>query len=430
MVRTGGPTALVPTGRQMKSYACLRSLHRRGIEPLVASELDRIPHYASRFCSQRVHLPAPPTELDDYADALLALAARPEVETIYPVREYDTYLLARDAAAFEPHVSTVVPSFDSLRRAHDRLGLAREAADAGVPFARTRRLSDVDAWDANLVVKARYNLLTSDYVDGYPAGRAEEVKGVISVVPGDDPDVDAIRAAMRHEPIVQDFVPQARKHLYTALWADGEPLVTYQHRQIRQNSWVGGGGVYRESVHSAAVDDVATRLLSHLDWHGFVCIEYLLDRETGEWKFLEINPRIWQSMPEAVMAGVDFPYYYWLLAHGTPSLVESTYEDGVRCHNAYGEVAHLLSILRDDSPFIERPSFAWTLLETVASWVRYPRFEFIRPDDPGLFLSAMRETLSSGVTPDREYAVGTDRLRGVRGAADADRDGEVPRVEP
>ena len=387
----------------MQSYAFMRSLGRRGIDTVLLSEHEDVPLASSRFCSELVRLSAAPTDLAAYRAELLDLAGRPDVESVVPVREYEAYLLAKYREAFEAEVSLLVPDAETLATAHDRLRLAREARRAGVPVARTRRLSEVERWDADVVVKSRYNLLTGDYVDSFPPDTVEEARTVRFLPAGTEPDVGELRKQLNHDPIVQDFVPQETKHLYCALWEDGEPVSTYQHRQIRQNSWVGGGGVYRVSAYSPAVEAAAYDLLSHLDWDGFACIEYVKDADTGEWKFLEINPRTWQSMPEAVRAGVDFPYHYWLRARDEPGPIDDDYETGTACHIAYGEISHLLSVLRDDSPFLDRPSFARRAWEIGSSFVTNPRFDYIRTDDPGLVLGTLRETVSAGVTSSRQF---------------------------
>lgn len=381
---------LIPTGHQMKSYGCMRSLNRHGLHTIVASELESIPHFSSRYCSEQVRLPCHWHDLFAYKDALLTIASRPEVKTIIPVRECDTYIFAKYRDEFADRVSLVSPALESLRRAHDRLQLATAAEQAGVPFAETKLLSNVDEWDRDVVIKSRFNILTGQYVDSYRPGEADEVKDVRFVRAGEEPDADAIRSAMQHEPIVQEFIPEAAKHLYCALWEDGEPVSTYQHRQIRKMSWVGGGGVYRESAYSAEVDAVAETLLSRLDWDGYACIEYVKDERTGEWKFLELNPRVWLSLPEAVRAGVDFPYHYWRCSQGQPDSIETTYETGNICHLSFGELNHLLSIRSDDSPFLDPPSFVGSLLGIVGSCIRHPRFDHIRLDDPRYFLSAVR----------------------------------------
>lgn len=397
---------LIPSGGKMKSYACLRSLNRRGIRTIVASESESVPHFASRYCSEPVTLSSSPGDLGAYKDALLDLASRSDVKSIVPVRECDAYLFAKYQDAFEEHVSLVNPDLTTLRKAHDRYRLANEAEAAGVPVAETALLSEVTDWSRNVVVKSRFNLLTPDYVDSMPADTVAENKQIVFLEAGEQPDVDDVREDMGHEPIVQAFVPQREKYLYCALWDHGEPLATYQHKQLRQNSWVGGGGVYRESRYSETVDEIASTLLEQLDWHGFACIEFLRDDVTGEWKFLEINPRIWQSMPEAVRADADFPLYYWHRAMGQADRIDPGYETGRLCHNAYGEIAHLLSIRNDDSPFRERPSFVRTGWDILTSSLLHPRFEYIRRDDPRFFLRALRKTVSTGVNQSRHYAEG------------------------
>ena len=46
-------------------------------------------------------------------------------------------------------------------------------------------------------------------------------------------------------------------------------------------------------------------------------IEFKVDFQTGKWAFIEINGRLWGSLPLAVAAGIDFPYcLYELLVDG------------------------------------------------------------------------------------------------------------------
>ena len=385
----------------------MRSLAQRGVPTVVASEHERIPHFSSQYCTERVRLSASPDELRAYRDALLEVAARPDVETILPIRECDTYLFAKYRERFAEHVSLVTPDLDTLEKAQDRIRLSAEAQRAGVPQARTRRLSDVDEWDSDVVIKSRYNLLTGDYLDSLSEDDAEESRSVRFLQAGEEPDPAAIRAEMAHDPIVQDYIHETDRYLYCGLWDHGEPLAASQHKQIRSNSWVGGGAVYRISAYSQEVERVANRLLSHLDWHGLVCAEYARDEETGEWKFLELNPRVWQSLPAATRANADFPYYYWLRAQGRPEEIDPTYDVGVGTHMAYGELSHLLSIRSDDSPFLDRPPFGKTLLNIATSCIADPRFDNIRLDDPQFFASAVRNALSSDDDGGRQYVAGT-----------------------
>lgn len=375
------------------SYACVRSLAERGIHTIVAAEDERLPTFASRFCDESVIVPSARGDLVAYKDALLGIAARPDVRTIVPIRPQDTYVLAKYREEFERYVSLVVPSLDTLRIAHDRLRLAEAAEEAGVAMPETRLLDEVNDWSPELIVKSRFNLLADEYVDAYAPGDQEIVKTVKHLQPGEEPDVEAIREEMKHTPIVQEYVRSTDEYVFGALYDHGEALATFQHRQIRGNSYTGSGGVYRETVDVPELEEAGRTLLDGIEWHGIACVEYMEDAETGEFKIAEINPRMWQSLACAVHAGADFPYWYWLQGGGRPDLIEPGYDVGVGSHYLYGEAEHLLSILREDSPLVEKPSFAGTAWEIAKSCYEMPNFDYLRFDDPFPFV---REALNVG----------------------------------
>ena len=371
---------LVTTGSQSGAYQCIRSLGMRGI-PTIGVAHEASAPFASKYCGEFVRVPSPLDDWVAYRDALLEIVAERAVSTVIPCRETDAYLLSKYRDEFEAHVSLVVPELERLERVHDRLQLAEAATEAGVPVPETRLLSETDDWSAKSIVKSRYNLLTNDYIDSYPPESMDVTKTVVHPEPGLKPDRAAIRTEMAHDPIVQEFVEKGDEYVFAALYDHGKPLATFQHRQIRGNSYTGGGGVYRESVYIEELERVGRALLDHLDWHGLACIEYIEDADTGEFVLVEINPRMWQSLPAAVRAGADFPYYYWLAATGQLEKIEPGYETGIGCHRLDGELGYLVSLFRDSSPHVERPPLRATLWAMIRSGIEHPHFDFSHLDD-------------------------------------------------
>ena len=387
--------ALVRAGISSGTYQVLRSLGRRGIDTICASEDDDVPEFASKYCGERALVPDPTEDLSAYRDAIFELAARDDVATVIPCREVDAYLLSKHRSTLEDDVSLVVPTLSGLRDVHDRKRLFEAAEAAGVPIPETQLLTPDAEWDSPRLIKSRYNLLTDEYSAAHASLTPVEIDRIDHLAPYESPDYDEVRTAMRHIPIVQEFVPNGGKYMFAALYDHGEPLSTFQHRQIRGNSYTGGGGVYRRSVYVDALESVARDLLGHLEWHGLACIEYIRDAQTGEFKLLEINPRIWQSLPSTVRAGADFPHHYWLAALGRGDRIDPTYDLGVGTHMLYGEVKYLLSLRRDDSPNVERPSLSGELGSVVGSCLSEPRFDFLSLDDPRPFLQGLRKFLAA-----------------------------------
>lgn len=378
--------AVLVTDGHSGCYPTIRSLGRRGIRTIVASTEERAPECSSRFCDESVVVPPHDGDLLAYRDALLEIAARPAVRTVVPTREVDVYLLSHYQEQFAAHVTAPVPAPAQLETVHDRLALAAAAEAAGVPVPETDALTDVDDWSHERIVKSRYNLLTERYVDGLDTQETTEVKEVTHLGAGERPDVDGLRESFRHVPIAQEYVRSDAEFMIGALYDHGEPLATFQHRQIRGNSYIGGGGVFRRSVYIPRLETVARKLLDRLDWHGLACIEYMRDAETGQFVLTEINPRMWQSLPATVRAGADFPWYYWLLATGRDDEIDPTYEIGSASHLLKGELGYLRSIRRDDSPNVPRPSLATEAIAVATSCLTDPQFDTLRVDDPAPFV--------------------------------------------
>jgi predicted ATP-grasp superfamily ATP-dependent carboligase len=393
MVDDDGPSVLIPTGFDAGSYTSVRSLSRRDVRTIVASEFENVPAGASRFCDEFVRIPSPQEDLLTYRDALLGLAARDGVRSIVPLRPQDPYVFAKYADEFRDYVSLVTPPMETLRTVHDRMALVEAAEEAGVPAPDTRLLTDVDEWDEPRIIKSRYNLLVDEYLPSLRERDVATVKAVEHVEAGRRPDVDAVEREMGHTPIVQEFVDYSGEYVFGALYDRGEALSTFQHLQIRGDSYTGGGGVYRESIHDPQLEATGRQLLDHLDYHGLACIEYMKDAETGEYVLTEINPRLWQSLPCAYEAGADFPYHCWLLANGRGDLVEPGYETGVGSHLLYGELQYLMSLLAEESPVVDRPSVAGTAATIASSVYETPNFDVLKFDDPRPFLQGFGHVL-------------------------------------
>lgn len=394
--RTTQGTVLIPMGLEPKGYTCMRSPSEHGLRTIVASEYENVPAASSRFCDETVRIPDPKKDLIAYRDALLDIASRPDVKTILPTRTQDTYLFSVYQPAFEEHVSLVTPPKETLHTVHDRVRLATAAEAAGVPVPDTQLLSEATDDDRPKIVKSRYNLLASEYIDSYAEKESSIEKSITHLRPGERLDKAGLRREMGHDPIVQEYIPSSHEYLFGALYHHGEPLATFQHRQIRGDSYTGGGGVYRKTTNIPELEEVGRKLLESINYHGIACIEYMKHEKTGEFYLTEINPRLWQSVPCAVSAGADFPWFYYLMATDRAKEIDPEYVIDHGTHQLYGEVSHFKSLFTDSSSIVERPSILGTVWEILASCYEDPRFDDLRFDDPMPFVHAVGLMMQRG----------------------------------
>lgn len=376
-----GDSVVIPAVFAPSATTCLRSLGRRDIHTIAAYETNTPPAFYSRYCDETVLTPPPSTDLVGYKDALVTLVSRDDVRTVIPMREADTYVLAKYRTEFQRHVRPIWPRFETLQIAHDRLRLTRTADEAGVPVPETGLLDEIDDWSRDQVVKARYALLTDDYVASQPPAQFIEPDSVYYLRGGIKPNRDEIRTEMDHTPIVQEYIPGPEYALW-ALYMEGEPVALSQKRQIRAFSYTGGTSVYRETVRIPELEAVGRALLDHLEWDGFASVQFKRDTRTGEFKLMEINPRTWVSLSCPVRAGIDYPYYYWRLAGSESVDPTSEYRTKVATHRLGGEMMYLRSILTDESPFVEPPPIGEAIREIATSFYTQPHYDYLTADDP------------------------------------------------
>lgn len=390
-----GEAVLVPSNYAPSCVACLRSLKRKGVYTIASSEQKPNPAFRSRYCDESISIPVSPHEdLVEYKDHLLSIAARPAVRTIVPIREEDSYLLGRYRSEFDEHVSLPFPSFETLKKVHDRYRLVEQAQKAGVSVPKTELLDEVTDWSRELIAKARYGVLTDEYVESFSPQDCVKVRSTEYLPPDADSAPDSIVEEMHHVPIVQEYISgDGSEYSFRAIFDEGEPVATCTKRQLRGDSYAGGISAYRLPVRVPEITEQSLALLKHLDWHGPCSVQFIQDEESGEYKLTEINPRFWGSLSMDTKAGVDFSYYYWLLANGHDVYPQTEYKTGIGTHHFANELLYLRSVVKDDFPLAERPSFPSAVWAVLFSFVTEPNFDYLRFDDPYPFIQDLAHTV-------------------------------------
>ena len=77
---------------------------------------------------------------------------------------------------------------------------------------------------------------------------------------------------------------------------NGQVLASYCHQRIRTFPTSGGVTVYSKSTPNDDIVQIGAKLLASLDWDGLAMIEFLQDKNTKDWKIIELNPRLWGSV--------------------------------------------------------------------------------------------------------------------------------------
>lgn len=77
---------------------------------------------------------------------------------------------------------------------------------------------------------------------------------------------------------------------------EGEIISWHGHERLRTFPEKGGVTVYSRSQYDRECKEITARLVRKLNWSGFAMVEFLHQDRTGEWKIIELNPRLWGSV--------------------------------------------------------------------------------------------------------------------------------------
>jgi len=137
-----------------------------------------------------------------------------------------------------------------------------------------------------------------------------------------------------HELLLQEFEPGSAVGV-ECLAHEGRILRAFQHRRLAEIPITGGASAWRESVAlEPELFAHARALIEALEWTGLIMVEF--KRGTKPW-LIEINGRVWGSLPLACLAGVDFPgdlaELFFPDEGGVRAQPDAPYRIGVRAYN-------------------------------------------------------------------------------------------------
>ena len=142
-------------------------------------------------------------------------------------------------------------------------------------------------------------------------------------------------------PALQEFIPGAQ-YSVGGLFHNGRPLRVCAYRKIFTYPLNGGLTAKTVTERPATLLEAAFALFGELHYTGLGQMQFIRDSRDGQFKFLEINPRVWACIGLAQHAGVDLYTPYADLANGKLVQPDLEYQVGVNYHRFSVEMRLLL----------------------------------------------------------------------------------------
>jgi protein-tyrosine-phosphatase/predicted ATP-grasp superfamily ATP-dependent carboligase len=340
--------------------AIARSLHRKGIRVTVADINGSAQRPRSRAVHRFVKLPSVDNSPNKFADELTALILSENDDMVFPCSD--------------PGLVAVSTCYEQLR------SLVYLACPPPEVVARVlnKGLTLKAARQCNIAIPATHTICDQLALEGIRS----RLRFPVIAKPASKTDERCHRFKMRYfarfEDLAREFRNEPRfgtSYLFQEYCAGvgvgieilmhgGQPLVIFQHRRVRELPITGGGSVAAVSEKAdPLLAGQAVTLLRELGWEGAAMVEFRYDPTERKGVLMEVNGRYWGSLPLAIRAGIDFPFYEWQLAHGETPAIPKSYRCGLRTRWLSGDIRRLQSLLTEtETDGLPRPSIARELI--------------------------------------------------------------------
>ena len=309
--------AIITYARGWQTLVATRSLGRHGVEVITGDEYAMTPASFSRYSIAEFRYPNPTKEPEAFLDALeeCVLKYKPEdPETPYvlmPIHK-ETYLIARHRERFEPHIRVPLSKIEDIESVHNKGTMAANAQKRGLPIPRTWIPGTLDEFESQI---AEIPLPAFVKIRESAAGVGiAKVKSRQELETTFKEFIDHFKLREGDYPIIQEAVP-GDDYCVTTLFDKGKLVTSMTYHNLRSFPAEKGAGVMRETVNAPAMERISADILGPLEWHGVAQLDFRWDGSPGSQPYLiEVNPRFWGGLIQAVESGWDYPWLLYRLA--------------------------------------------------------------------------------------------------------------------
>jgi D-aspartate ligase len=306
------PPAAIILGKTLTGLATLRSLGREAIATHIFVFDPKDPALTSRYGTkvrvfgQMADEPALIAHLIEYAKRL---GGRP---VVFPTSDEHALMLARHFAQLDAVCRVWVTPFENLHNIISKDGLYKAAAECGVPTIASIVSPSTDAllaWSA--VNAAPY--LVKPYFVGDKNHRLDSKNRVFS---NREALLSFCTTHGMTSLIVQRMLRGGDGYIYDCYGLsnrEGHALALASHRRLRQSDADFGATCFGEipsglkPAEEEHIFMLTRQLLLAMKYHGIFGVEWLLERETGNFYLIDFNARPFLTVGHLTDSGLNLP---------------------------------------------------------------------------------------------------------------------------
>lgn len=261
--------------------------------------------------------------------------------------DYAGYIAMYDPS-LSRHFDYILPEISLLKNILDKKTQLSIVSEMGIKVPFTFKIENEKELE-DLRVKINFPVIIKP-------GNAGEWKKHFNFkaikVSSDGEFAEKIREALRLglKVIVQEIIPGDCTNNFevsTYVSSNGKICGLFTIRKIRQYPMEFGYGCLVETCTNKTVEKLAEKFLTELKWRGFANLEFKFDKRTGEYYFIEVNPRVWQQIELPYEAGkINYPV---ILVNDldTEAIPDTfTFKNGIKWIDVFSDMLSSLSLIK------------------------------------------------------------------------------------
>jgi predicted ATP-grasp superfamily ATP-dependent carboligase len=338
------PRALLLGSLPRVVLAAMRSLGRGGVRVHFAGQASEPLLLHSRYLAKAHYLPAYGPN-SRWLEALMALLKREAFDLVMPCTDWETLVCHAHRQALLACALIYLPNAEAFDILVSKINTSRHARAVGVRTPRELVVTALEQTDE--VVKTFHFPIVLKPQQSFQLDNPCWHQRVVKAYSAPELEAKLVDLLKLGAVVAQENF-NGKGVGIEILMQRGQPLLAFQHERVHEPLH-GGPSSYRKSVPlSEELWDASLRLLRPLNYSGVGMVEFRVNEQTGDWVFLEVNPRFWGSLPLTIAAGADFPLALFQLWVNGCVPASTSYRTGIHGRDLLADLGWLKNNLLAD----------------------------------------------------------------------------------
>jgi predicted ATP-grasp superfamily ATP-dependent carboligase len=306
---------LLTSGWLRSTYSALRNLTKYGSDVHISDSrhfgMSQFSRFNKGFSKYTSHY----ADEDLFVDEIKEICEKNQVDLIFPSHN-ETEILSKNRKSLGNELCRLVPIYEHCALFNNKSLSYDFAESIGIPVPKRFAYESPDTLPKLLHEKGPFviKLLTGNSSKGvYYAETSMDASKIVHEL------IDRYKLTPPRYPQVEERVDGEGWGCSVLYW-QGKLIADFTHRRLREKISTGGTSTMREHSTNNNIRDAALAIFSKIGWHGLAMCEFKVCPKTNKFWFIEVNPRMWGSIPLAINSGVDFPYLALLCALKGPEV--------------------------------------------------------------------------------------------------------------